>query len=526
MTASPHLVPLPGETIAILAATSRDAALARDTLNTAGWEGEIVSNPSDLFETLNGNCGALLLAEEACSRRVLEDLSKFLQEQPVWSDLPILFLLPAVNTAQDENNKGNTGFERIARWIPRGNISFLERPLRRSTLIAAMDFALRARARQYAQRDLIEEKEREVIRRDEFLAMLGHELRNPLAAIRYAVELLDMLDTADETRSPREVIERQTRTLGRLVDDLLDVARVTRGKIALDLQPLDLNEIARKTLAALESAHKSAGHRMEFVPDAHAIPIMGDPVRLEQIFSNLLYNAIKYTPRGGHIKIQLHANDDEAIATISDDGIGMDAQLLPRIFELFSQSRQAIDRSRGGLGIGLTLVRGLVELHGGTITADSPGVGQGSKFEVALPLIQRKAPSVSAPTKTDAIQPRRVVVIEDNDDARELVCLLLKRDGHQVEWASDGHSGLELLTKSRPDIAFVDIGLPEMDGYEVAQHVREALGSAIRLVAVTGYGQPEDAENAIQAGFNAHLTKPISLSALRNAVILAPTKFQ
>ncbi|BCM90834.1 autoinducer 2 sensor kinase/phosphatase LuxQ [Abditibacteriota bacterium] len=517
MSASQHTVPLFGENIAILTATSRDAALARDTLNTAGWSGQIVGAPTMLRPVLNDGCGALLLAEEACTRPVLEELSLFLEEQPAWSDLPILFLLPTPKPSTP-HNEGNDGFERLAKWIPRGNISFLERPLRRSTLIAAMEFALRARARQYAQRDLIREKEREVIRRDEFLAMLGHELRNPLAAIRYAVELLDLLDEADETRSPREVIARQTRTLGRLVDDLLDVARVTRGKIALDLQPLNLNEIVQKTLASLEAAHKGDEHHIEFSPESHAVHVTGDPVRLEQIFSNLLYNAIKYTPRGGHIQINLWAENDTAIATIADNGIGMDARLLPRVFELFSQSEQAIDRARGGLGIGLTLVHGLVELHRGQITAHSPGVGQGSKFEVRLPLIQKKTPSTNAPSKTDAIQPRRVVVIEDNDDARELVCLLLKRDGHHVEWASDGHRGLKLLTQSPPDVAFVDIGLPEMDGYEVAQHVREALGPAIRLVAVTGYGQPEDADRAIQSGFNAHLTKPISLAALRGAL--------
>ncbi len=522
MSALPHLAPLSGETIAILAATSRDAALARDTLNTAGWNGQIVSDPTKLIPTLKNGCSALLLAEEACSRVVLDELSRFLDEQPVWSDLPILFLLPTPH-ASSAHSEGNDGFERVAKWIPRGNISLLERPLRRSTLIAAMEFALRARARQYVQRDLIEEKEREVIRRDEFLAMLGHELRNPLAAIRYAVELLDLLDGAEDTRSPREVIARQTRTLGRLVDDLLDVARVTRGKIALDLQPLDLNEIAYKTLAALEAAHKNAQHHIEFSPESHPLHVMGDPVRLEQVFSNLLYNAIKYTPRGGHIEIRLCHEEHTAIVRIKDNGIGMDAHLLPRVFELFSQSEQAIDRSRGGLGIGLTLVRGLVNLHGGQITADSPGVGQGSKFEVHLPLIQKKKAVESAPSHSEAIQPRHIVVIEDNDDARELVCLLLKRDGHHVEWASDGHSGLDLILKSRPDLAFVDIGLPEMDGYEVAQHVRETLGSsAISMVAVTGYGQPEDAQRAHQAGFNAHLTKPISLGALRGALNLAP----
>ena len=196
----------------------------------------------------------------------------------------------------------------------------------------------------------------------------------------------------------------------------------------------------------------------------------------------------------------------------------MDGQLLPRVFELFSQSEQAIDRSRGGLGIGLTLVRGLVELHGGHVAAHSEGVGHGSKFEVRLPLRVTKRPHPEATAPMEAATPRRIVVIEDNDDARHLVCLLLERDGHNVESASDGQSGLELLLQTRPDAAFVDVGLPLLDGYEVAAAARRELGPAVLLIAVTGYGQPEDAQHALEAGFNAHLTKPVSHAALRGAL--------
>lgn len=517
MSVPSHSVPLPGETIVILAATARDGELARDTIEKAAWKGYIVRGVEELQAALTAGCGALLLAEEACSRGVLDELGSFLESQPVWSDLPILFLLPAPRATAPQND-GRSGFERVGRLIPSGNISFLERPLRKATLVAAIDFALRARERQYRQRDLLQEKEREVVRRDEFLAMLGHELRNPLAAVRYAIELMDLMDTGEETAAPREVIARQTRTLSRLVDDLLDVARVTRGKISLDSQPLDLNEVARKTLSSLEAARKNSEHHVTFSPASQEITVRGDPVRLEQILSNLLYNAIKYTPHGGHIHMALGVESDKAVINIEDDGIGIGTELLPHVFELFSQSAQAIDRARGGLGIGLTLVKGLVELHGGEVRAYSGGVNQGSKFEVRLPLVVKKTVGSSRPAPQQAVKSRRIVVIEDNDDARELVCLLLKRDGHHVEWASDGRSGLDLLLKTRPDVALVDIGLPELDGYEVAQHLREEGGDAVRMVAVTGYGQPEDAERARKAGFNAHLTKPISHAALRNAV--------
>ncbi len=515
MFAPYSLPPLAGETVAILAATARDAGLARDTLQRAAWHGEVVGDATQLADILPRS-GALLLAEEACTPAVLQGLNVFLASQPVWSDLPILFLRPA-RAAKSENGDG---FERISKLIPGGNLSILERPLRRATLVAATEFALKARARQYLQRDLIAEKEREVARRDEFLAMLGHELRNPLAAIGYAVELLDLLDEGEAapTKTPREVIARQTRTLSRLVDDLLDVARVTRGKIALDMQPVDLNEVARRTLSSLEVAQKSADHDIAFSPHSAPLEVEGDPVRLEQVLSNLLFNAIKYTPRGGRIEICLEVADDAARVAVRDNGIGMDAHLLPRVFDLFSQSEQAIDRARGGLGIGLTLVQGLVKLHGGQVAAHSEGVGRGSTFEVRLPLRVAKRPNAEAAIPPEPATPRRVVVVEDNDDARELVCLLLRRDGHSVEAAGDGQSGLELILQTRPDAAFVDVGLPLLDGYEVAAAARAALGHSIRLIAVTGYGQPEDARRAHDAGFDSHLTKPVAHTALRAAL--------
>lgn len=505
--------PLVGETVVIMAATPSDAQAARDTLEGVAWKGRVVDDADELGTALEEECGALLLAEEACSRAVLWTLERAREAQPEWSELPILLW----QTPGEEHPEPAQNPE----GLPSGHWSPLERPHSPRMLVAAVELALRAREEQYRVRDLLRAREEESARRDEFLAMLGHELRNPLAAIRYAVELLDVLDEAKETRAPREVIVRQTRHLGQLVDDLLDVARVTRGKIALDLQPLDLNDIAHKSLSCLQDAHASDAHHIEVTPSEDELIVSGDPVRLEQVLSNLLLNAIKYTPSGGKIRVCLERESDFARVVVEDNGIGMDAELLPHVFDLFSQSAQTIDRSRGGLGIGLTLVRGLVELHGGRVHAHSQGLGRGSTFEVHLPLHVPAPEKVPASPEVEKTTARTVLVIEDNDDARQVLCLLLSREGHRVESAGDGKSGLEKLLELRPDIAFVDVGLPELSGYEVAERARKVLGDSVRLVAITGYGQPEDEERAREAGFDEHLTKPVAPDDLRAAIAAA-----
>lgn len=499
-------LPLVGETVAIFAATGVQAQRVRATVENVAWKGRIVEDATSLYQALEANCGALFLSEEACLPDVVSALEAWLNEQPEWSDLPIL-LWGASN--------GNAR-ERLV--LPRANWLPLCSSASDEELIASVKFALWAREAQLRVRDLSRERDQETARRDEFLAMLGHELRNPLAAIRYASELLDVLDEGENTRAPRGVIARQTRHLARLVDDLLDVARVTRGKITLDSSPLDLNEVARKSLHSLEQTHPTQNYTIELSPHSEPLPVRGDAVRLEQVFANLLFNALKYTPSGGTIQICLEREDDHARVVVQDSGMGIDKATLPHVFDLFSQGAQSIDRSRGGLGIGLTLVRGLVELHGGRVQAHSDGPGRGSTFEIHLPL--RASEPVPAPASPSAADPgaRTILVIEDNDDARQLFCLLLRRQSHHVEEANNGKDGLRRLLELRPDIAFVDVGLPELSGYEVARHAREILGEAVRLVAITGYGQPEDARQAREAGFDQHLVKPVSPEQVRAAI--------
>ncbi|RYG62964.1 response regulator [bacterium] len=251
------------------------------------------------------------------------------------------------------------------------------------------------------------------------------------------------------------------------------------------------------------------------MPSHQKLLVDGDAIRIEQIFSNLLFNAVKYTPSGGRIEIRLEADGDRACVFLEDNGIGMSQELLDRVFDLFSQAQNSIDRSRGGLGIGLTLVRGLVELHGGSIDASSPGAGQGSRFEIRFPLLNIGQEDHQNKVAQHSQLGRTVLLIEDNDDAREVLKLLLERGGHQVDSACDGLEGLNKAVHSRPEIALIDIGLPIMDGYEVAERTRAALGGDIFLIALTGYGQPEDRQKALDAGFDEHLTKPIEASHLR-----------
>jgi signal transduction histidine kinase len=340
--------------------------------------------------------------------------------------------------------------------------------------------------------------------KDEFLAMLGHELRNPIAAIMNAVKVLEHLGSADEpTVRVRGIIDRQAQHLSRLVDDLLDLARITSGKITLRRRPVDLRKVAKRCLAVYEE-----NSRHELVLDAESAVVAGDPTRLEQILDNLVGNAVKYTPPGGRIEVTVRRNSGSAVLAVRDTGIGIAPDLLPRIFDLFAQAAQPLDRQRGGLGIGLTLVRRLVELHEGTVAASSPGADKGTLVEIRLPLAMGAAPAVAEGPRPVTVK-RRILIVEDNADARDALAELLSSEGHTVEVAKNGPQALEVAGTFRPDVALIDIGLPGMDGYEVARRLRALGGPPMHLVALTGYGQPADRQRTREAGFEIHLVKPV-----------------
>ncbi len=349
--------------------------------------------------------------------------------------------------------------------------------------------------------------------KDEFMATLSHELRNPLAAIANAAAVLDYRGGQNEAEVRlRQIIHRQTRHLARLVDDLLDVARVTAGKVTLDRQSLELADVVSTCVRALRDGPRGREHRLTVRTEP--VTVSADPTRIEQVITNLVENALKYTPVGGTIDVELFRDGDDAVVRVTDTGAGIPSEMLPRIFELFAQGAQTLDRSLGGLGIGLTLSRRLVELHGGTIDAFSEGPNRGAQFVVRLP-VNASHPVAPALPPRGRVRVRNVLIIEDNDDARETLRLLLESLGHQVSDAGDGRDGVALALRTRPDVVLVDLGLPGIDGYQVARSIRASgLGQAVRLIAVTGYGQTEDRERSAEAGFDAHLVKPVSPAAL------------
>ncbi len=370
--------------------------------------------------------------------------------------------------------------------------------------------------------------------KDEFLAMLSHELRNPLSTIMSSVELWLRGAKDPVSEHAGKVARRQVAHIARLMDDLLDTARITRGKVELRRRPVDLREIVRDAgeTIALSAALKKQEATVSVADDP--IPLDGDPDRLQQVVGNLLNNASKYTPAGGHISVNAGIEGEQAVIRVKDDGIGISEEMLPHIFEMFFQARRKPDRAQGGLGLGLTLARLLVDLHGGTVEALSAGDGKGAEFVVRLPL-SLKSLEVSKIAESDAFfqtrstaaapenirasrssSKRRILVVEDNADAAEMLAIILRMEGHHVKAVHDGSAAWRLALEWNPEVVLLDIGLPGMDGYEVARRFKHEPGlSGMTLVALTGYGQEEDRQRARKAGFDYHLVKPVDMDAVQ-----------
>jgi PAS domain S-box-containing protein len=360
-------------------------------------------------------------------------------------------------------------------------------------------------------------------RKDEFLALLAHELRNPLTPLRNALHVLQRPDGPGVPfREVCHLMERQVEHLVRLVDDLLDVSRITRGRLELHRAPAELAAAVARAVETTRPLIEAGGHELTVSLPPERLLLEADLVRLAQVFANLLHNAAKYTERGGHLWLTAEREGDEAVVRVRDTGIGIAPEMLPRIFDLFVQADRSLARSQGGMGIGLTLVRTLVEMHGGSVRAASAGPGRGSEFVVRLPLLRdgsgRTTAAKGLAPSSFLAHPsrRRILVVDDNADTAESLALLLRREGHEVHVAHDGVAGLQAAQTDRPDIVFLDIGMPGMDGYEVARRLRRQPGlRGVVLVALTGWGQEEDRERARRAGFDHHLTKPAAPETLQ-----------
>ena len=413
-------------------------------------------------------------------------------------------------------------------WDAGGNVEAI--------IVIATDLTTQVRARQRAEALTAEvEAARQTAEsanraKDEFLAMLGHELRNPLSPILTALELIRLRDDGSAIARERAIIERQARHMARLVDDLLDVSRITRGKIELKKERIELCEIVAKAIETASPLLERAYHQLATHVPTRGLAVDADPARLTQVFANLLTNAAKYTEGGGSITVSAERRGDEIVASVADTGRGIAPEMLPRIFGLFEQERQNVDRSEGGLGLGLTIVKSLVELHGGRIEAESEGRGCGSTFTVRLPaatgtaaLASSDAHPMPPPPLPPVAERPTVLVVDDNEDAATLLAETLETLGYAPCVAFDGARALVLATQARFDAALVDIGLPVIDGYEVARRLRELPGwRDTSLIAITGYGQDSDRRQSSAAGFDHHLVKPIDLTAL--AALLESTR--
>jgi signal transduction histidine kinase len=368
------------------------------------------------------------------------------------------------------------------------------------------------------------EAEEAARRKDEFLAMLGHELRNPLAPMMTALQLMKLRGVGGEHE--QEVVERQVQHLARLVDDLLDVSRITRGKVQIKKTPVEVATVVAKAIEMTDPLLEQRSHTLSLEVPRTGLAVDGDAVRLAQVLSNLLSNAAKYTDPGGRTAVRAWREGPAVVISVKDTGVGIPAEMLPTVFELFVQGDRTLDRSQGGLGIGLTLARRLVELHGGTITAHSDGPGQGSEFMIRLPAlppgVEAAPPALAAPTPLRSpvvASGRRILVVDDNVDAADSLADVLREWGHEVATVHDGAAALSTMAAFDPHIALVDIGLPVMDGYQLARLVRQRLGEKpLRLIAISGYGQEADKARSLEVGFDVHLVKPVDLDIMADVL--------
>lgn len=502
--------------VIILAPTGKDSTLTSGILTDAGIDSVVCTDITELRSSLNRGAGCLLIAEEALAVGGLGICFEALANQPPWSDLTVLLLTrygadsPIVSEA----------LKRL------DNVALLERPLRPATLLTVIQSALNARKRQYQVRSILQAQEQVELalrdadrRKDEFLATLAHELRNPLAPIRNSLHILRLKQREDASlQQICEMMERQVAHLIRLVDDLMEVSRITRGKVGLQMEPL---EIAAPLHAAIEASTpliEASRHQLAISLPAKPLIVNGDAVRLSQIFSNLLNNSAKYMRDGGQIWLNVREERGFVVVSVRDTGVGIPYEMLPRIFEMFTQVDRSERRAQGGLGIGLTLVESLVKMHGGDVEAHSPGIDQGSEFIVRLPLC---AETVHSSLKLPDIHPqlltnRRVLVVDDNIDAALSLASLLNLLGADTRIVNNGPAALEILPRYRPTMVILDIGMPGMDGYEVARRIRSQVEwNHVLLVALTGWGQEEDRHRTMQAGFNYHLLKPADMKILQ-----------
>lgn len=525
----------PREHILILTPIGKDAANAAAVLQRSDIESHVCTDLRHLCELLSEDTSVLLIAEEALTQDITPHLLLKLYEQPTWSDIPIIVLT-------SDRGQADSGFRVMTLFAKSGNVTLLERPIRAATLISSVQVALRARRKQWENRDLMaqrqtlldearkarEEAENANRMKDQFLATLSHELRTPLNAILGWTQLL-----SNETLSPEEsklaieTIDRNARTQAQLIEDLLDVSRIISGKLRLDMQTIDLRESIRAAVDVVATGAASKGVQLDFHVPEEPVIITGDSARLQQVCWNLLSNAVKFTPKGGHVELQLIKKDRHAMITVCDNGIGIDADFLPYVFDRFRQADGSTTRRQGGLGLGLSIVKQLVELHGGTVSVHSDGNGTGAAFTIDLPIQLQEGTASNSIHKRrklendhTTLQGIHILVVDDERDSRDILQRALSKYQAQVDVASSVDEALHSIDTFKPDLILSDISMPERDGYDLIHELRQDGHAAehIPAIAVTAFARPDDREKMLRSGFQAHVAKPVDVGVLTNTV--------
>ena len=500
------------ERILLLAPTKRDADAAGKIFGVAGIVLTICNDIREVCSEIQNGAAVAIVPDEAILNDKAGCLAQLLKDQPPWSDFPLIVLTPPHQTTAAAR-----GLESV------GHMTLVRRPIEIRTLTSTIQAALRDRRRQYARRADVAERERQAValqendrRKDEFLAMLAHELRNPLAAVNNAVTVLKLSSDEESRKWASDVVERQVRQLGRLIDDLLEVSRITSGKIRLRKDFVDAGAIIDQAVESARPLIDDRKHALSISIERGHLPVHVDVTRIEQILLNLLTNAAKYTESGGRILLTAKAEGQQVSISVKDNGIGIPPEKLPEMFKLFTQGDRTLARSEGGLGIGLTIVQKLAEMHGGNVVAWSDGPGRGSEFIVRLPLARKTAAAKGAHRgRFAAGSGSRILVVDDSVDTARGMVQLLKLLGNDAITVHDGHAAIEAARAFRPDFVLLDIGLPGMDGYEVATALRadELLRDTV-IIALSGYGQEQDRRRSHAAGFHHHLVKPVDFDLL------------
>ncbi|WOB07790.1 ATP-binding protein [Piscinibacter gummiphilus] len=509
------------ERVLVVPVTRRDGDVTQGLLQGQGIACCICDSIPALIAEMERGAGALLFTEATLSRPDMPTLSSALDRQPAWSHLPVVVLIRNAGSSP----AGNRMLELL------DNVTVLDRPVSTRSMISAVQSALRDRRNQYRIRDQIEQQKRAEQalmladrRKDEFLATLAHELRNPLAPIRTGLQILSKTPGADaQTRRLYEIMERQMVQMVKLIDELLEISRISTGKVVLHKERTDMRNVIRVALEGSQPMVDAAKHTLVVTLTEQPVWVYGDPARLAQVVSNLVNNAAKYTPDRGHIAVRMRHDDGQVKVIVEDNGVGIPEDMLHQVFDMFAQVNRTLDRAQGGLGIGLALVRRLMELHGGSVQAHSAGADRGSCFTLTMPALERvgadDARTEGAGDGAHAEKRLRVLVIDDNRDAAETLSMLLEAHGHDTHRAYNGRTGLDEASDFMPQAVFCDIEMPGMNGYEVAAALRrDPRHAPALLIAVTGRGAREDQRRSLDAGFDAHLTKPVGYDAVRQVL--------